>query len=252
MRDNWKTIAAVAFVVGLVALIGLRVNRSFAPRAPAVLNYEQHSSPGFTFDGDLRRAWKNVEALLTLARREEKATLLQLATLSFVQICQLPNDALLWDTIVVRNPGFESLRRIERIEPGPPAKLIGYYTLDGKPLDFDTKTDLRNTPQKLTTVDLNTPIPAGKSVMFFRVQRAPSRVSTNAAGKCSLALGRLSTSPSTIHLISLALPRPAQLVRYIPDNARVTAGADMNVLTWLSSQTDESTRAVHVTFTIPK
>ena len=97
MRDHWKTIVTVAVTVILLALLGLRVKRSFAPQAPTVLNYEQHTSPGFTFDGDLRRAWKNIESLLNLARREEKSTLLQLASLSFVQICQLPNDALVWE-----------------------------------------------------------------------------------------------------------------------------------------------------------
>src|SRR6185369_4912013 len=99
MRDNWKLIATITATVVMLLLIGSRVKHSFAPQAPAVLNYEQHTSPGLTFNSDLRRAWKNVESFVTLARREEKATLLRLGTLSFVHVCKLPNEALVWDSI---------------------------------------------------------------------------------------------------------------------------------------------------------
>jgi hypothetical protein len=114
--------------------------RRFAPQAPAVLNYEQHTSPGFAFNSDLRHAWKNVESFVNLARREEKSTLLRIGNLSFMHICKLPNEALVWDTIEMHNPGFEPLHRVERSEPGKAGNLVGYYSLEGKPLDYDTKT----------------------------------------------------------------------------------------------------------------
>ncbi|MEI6085828.1 MAG: hypothetical protein WCS70_16205 [Verrucomicrobiota bacterium] len=252
MREYWKPIATVTAIVVVLALFGMRIKHSFAPQAPAVLNYVQHSSPGFLFDGDLRRAWKNVAALVADARREEKAVHLRLAEVTFLHICKLPDEALLWDVVEARNPGFEPLHRYERVEPGGPAKLIGYYTLDGKPLDYDTKVDLRNKAHTLATVELESPIATGKSTVFFRVLRTTSRITTNATGKWVVNLGRLTAGTSTLEAMGLALPAPAALVKYTTDGARQQTVDGMTVLTWLSSQSDAASRNLQATFTFPK
>ncbi|MCG3146767.1 MAG: hypothetical protein PCFJNLEI_00201 [Verrucomicrobiae bacterium] len=248
LRDNWKLLVTILVTLIVLALAGLRFKRAFAPQAPAALNYVQHTSPGFTFNADLRRAWKSVAAFVAQAQREEKAALKKLTQLSFVHVSRLPNEALIWDSLEARNPGFETLRRVERSEPGAPAKLIGYYTLDGQPLTYDTKTDLRNPRQTLTTVTLAAPLGPGKAELIFRVLSTTARITTNTPGKGVVSLGRLPANPAELHALGLAVPQPASLAKYPTIGARVQNQEALTTIIWFNTEPDSAPRQIQVTF----
>lgn len=248
MRDHWKLLTAIVVAVAASTLLGLRVKHAFAPQAPASLHYQQHTSPGLLLHRDLRLAAKNVETIITQTRQEERTAHTELVDILYLQVGTPPTETLVWDTVSIRNPGFEPLHRVERTENGKALRMVGYYSLDGRPLDYDTKIDLRNPRQTLTTVDLDQPVGAGQTALFFRVYRTTGQVTTNTLGRYIVHAGKLPATAGKLYIASVVVPTSARVEQTTPEGG---LHADHQV-TWFSSRLESGNHNCQLTFTIPK
>ena len=103
-----------------------------------------------------------------------------LASLVVIQVGRYGQRDTVWSTEVFRNDGFDPMQHFERGTIGKATHLLGFYTLDGEPLNFTEKGQPHAPERTLLTVHIAEPLAAGATQLVLRVEQ---RISVVQKGK---------------------------------------------------------------------
>jgi hypothetical protein len=242
-KTRWTL--TILLVVLVAAFVAKRARDSFSSEPPDWLRQKERQSPALASG-----AWQQFETMLKQGRSYADQKLLPLAAVRLVEVEPDLKETVSWSTDTFVNPGFGPLQRFERSFRIEPQRFIGYYTREGKPLEFTVKHTPTRPKDLLMTVHMPGPVAAGAAEMVFRLERQADRVKPTKEGHYQVWFGRMPPPDSAVQLWGVRLPERAKLIRCLPEKGAAIASNGVIQISWVNVRLDPSAPPVSVVFSM--
>jgi len=239
---KWIRWLLVAVLAALVGFSGWRAWHAFRERPGAL--FAQRGRHSAALPGD---TWQQFSRFLKTARAVAERNQRPIDSIQLMELTQDAASAIYWLDEHLKNPGFSPLQNFERQRGGGEVELLGFYTLDGRPLKFTERSNPKNPQQHVLTVHLDEPVAPGKTELILRRERRPLNGDAGRDGARTIELKDLPATPTRLHVRAVRLTADAALVDYEPKPAEQVAQAGPPMVGWLSDQFEADT-PVRVTF----
>lgn len=227
-----KVVFALVVVLVAVGFGGWRLSRVMRPAVPTTgFAFEKRTSPVLAAStrGPIRE-------LLRQAQTMSRDRGLPVVSLCAVQLGPSGEPDKVWLSEPMRKEVFELLRPSERwVAGGEDVKLLGYYTLQGDPLEFTAKTHPERPELTFVAVNLPATVPTGATQTVFRVEQRMNLARPNGDGTHGVRVGGADARQRGIHIRAIQLPANARLVRVDPATVSPSKGVEPMVA-WMGTE----------------
>jgi hypothetical protein len=240
---NWKLALAVVVVVAALAFAGVRARRLFREESPSWMNYQQLTSPAL--------GRHSLEHYRDFQREVTSAAEFLGIPVGSLQLFEVLSDGATvrhWQPQAFSNPGFNSLSQFEVNRWLTDDRLVGYYTTNGRPLQFSLKQHPARSNTVFCTVLAPQPVAPGESLLTLRVERRPDRLVPSVKGEYRLSLPRPFRNTNTIHAVGVVLAANLRLVRAVPEEGAYIRERKGTLVAWLNTRLPAQSSAPAVVF----
>jgi len=242
---NWKTWTGVAVTVLVIGFVAARWRSSFVQRPPDWLRQQDKHSvrlPAASLK-HFREFYRQIEI-------EAEQKNLPVGSIQFLELAADGKEMIAWNTERLANQGFNPAANFDQWGGSEETRLLGYYTLEGDPVNFTVKHHPARPQDFFPVIHLLKPLAPGASALVLRLDRRPLTLKPNAKGQTQFGLGRLIKPANAIHARGVCLPDHAQLVQYKPEKGAFEFPDNPPMVGWINSCLDPSLPPLSATFTL--
>lgn len=240
---NWKLALALVVVAVALAFAGLRTRKLFREESPSWMNYQQFTSPALA-----RRCLEHYRDFQREVTGAAEFLGIPVGSLQLFEVLDDGATVRHWQPQVFTNPGFNSLSQFEVNRWLTDDRLVGYYTTNGRPLQFTLKQHPARSNTVFCTVLAPQPVAPGESFPTLRVERRPDPLKPDGKGEYRLGLPRPFRNTNTVHAVGVVLPADLKLVRVVPEEGAYVSGRNGTLVAWLNTRLPEQAGAPAVIF----
>jgi hypothetical protein len=244
---NWKTWTSLVVTVVVLGFVAVRLRSTLVDRPPEWLRQQDKHSAKLP-----AASLKNFKVFRKEVELEAGQSRLPVGSIQFFEIAATGKETIAWNAIRLTNQGFNPIADFDQPGSGNEPSLVGFYTLDGDPLDYTVKHHPARPRSFYTVVHVGKPLAPGESVQLLRIERRPLNLKLNAKGQAQFGLGRLAKPTAVIHGRAVSLPSRAKLVRYRPEKGAFEFTGDPPLVGWINSCLDTNFPPLNATFTLPR
>lgn len=229
---NKKLIFAILVLLVALGFTGWRLSRVMKPAMPTTgFVLEKRSSP--TLASSTRAP---IRDLLRQAQTMATERGVPVVSLHAIQLGPKDEPDKVWFSETLRNGVFEPLRNFERsVSGGQDVKLLGYYTLQGDPLEFTAKTHPERPERTFVTIHLPAAISPGATQTVFRVEQRTNLAQATGNGIYTVRVGGADARQRGIHIRAIQLPAHAKVVSVQPANVPPPKGIEP-LIAWIGTE----------------
>jgi hypothetical protein len=245
---DWKRWLTLIFLSMATGFILHQVRTAIARRPPAWLQVKKIVGPALgneSFSSPLRQ----FRGLVDEAQQEANRCHRPLGRVCLCEVRKGSPEAITWTLDQFDNQGFDAQSHFQRELPGPSQHLIGYYTLDGKPLSAVIR-QLTYLGSEHPTVEFGVapPVLPGAKLFVIRIERGLKIVPSAHEGAYFLSLGRLPPTNEVLAAQGVHFPRGAVIVQHSPGGESGTSSAGLPTVIWFNSSLKPQDAAPSVLF----
>ena len=246
MTGNWKFKCALAGLLLAVVFAAYRFHRSLYDDAPASLRLERRHGPALP-----AAMLPPLQTFLHQLKLEVKESGEPVESLVYFVINKTSEQLLVCNLETVRNPGFATASQFPVERGTTDQSIVGYYLLDGTPLNFTLKHQRARSNAAFLAVETREPLAPGASISVLRVEQRPLDLRPDATGLCRQNLPRVPRDAGAIHAVAICLPAHATLQKYQPLDGAYISTKDAPLVGWINRRLDARTPEPFVTFKLP-
>ena len=242
MREYLKTGITLIITLSVLGFVAFRARSLFQG---TTFHIESTTAP--TLPSSVLESFRNYYHHI---ERDARANRLPFDSIFFVEVRPTDRECWQWRTEKLTNTGMNPMTQFERGSGFAVDRLIGYYTLEGEPLQLQYKHLPPNPQQPSVTVELPDALTPGQTVLVLRVERAPTKLQPNSAGNFSFNFPRLSNTDDVIRASAFCLPA-GKMLSYRPQGGVYESTTGCQLFGWINSRLDDRAPAPLVTFKLP-
>jgi len=182
---------------------------------------------------------------------EQEAERLRVAEVS-VQLYEVrrgKSEAIVWSLEEYVNRGFDAQSHFQHELRIPEQQVLGFYTLEGKPLSATIRRLAYLEGQPLNVeFTVGSPVQPGERLRVIRLDRSRAIAETMQKDAYLLALDRVPDTNMAVAVRLAYFPKGASVVRYSPDTGFSSVFAGKPTVSWRNSDSNPHDPAPSVTF----
>ncbi len=232
---DWKRWLTLVFLSVASGFILHQVRTAIARRPPAWLQVRKIVGPALRNES-LASPLREFRGLVDEAQQEAGRIGVPLGPVQLCEVRKGSTETIVWTLDQFDNQGFDAQSRFQRELPDSSKRLIGYYTMDGKPLPSIirqlTYLDGAHPNVEFTVTPAVSP---GATLFVIRIERGSKIVESARKGAYFLSLGRLPPTNAVIAAQAVHLPRGTVIIQHSPGGEPSSLGAGLPLVIWLNS-----------------
>lgn len=243
MRENWKLWLTGLIVAVVLGIAVTRLRSSFGEKPPDWLRLQNLTSPQLNAASRKQFIYFRKEIEL-----ESTTTSLPIQSLQLIEWVTGGKELRTWSIEKYSNAGMTPLGNLEVPRAVADDRPVGFYTMEGEPLDYT----LRHMPARPKTaigvVHLDKPLASGASCYVVYIERQTNYLKPNARGEFAYRFGMLRSGGNFIQAVGFLLPEDFQVVRYTPSIGSSESVGGAPLIGWINTRIEKDSLPPMVTF----
>jgi hypothetical protein len=247
---NWKRWTLIVFLSAGAGFILHQAISVITNRPPAWLT--TRAIKGSALAGGLGSPLSRFREMADDARQESSRLRVPLGPVQLYEVRKRNAEVIVWSLERFTNPGFDPQTRFQHALKTSYQQLIGYYTLEGKPIPAVVR-ELTRSEGEPANVELTVaqPVSRGGDLFVIRLERGAKAILSPQTGNYYLSLNYPPSTNVAVACRGIQLPRGADIVRYVPSDGAWAATEGAPMLSWRNSQLKAKDPAPSLTFKMP-
>jgi len=251
---NWKRWFVLVFLSVASGFILHQARSALMNRPPSWLQTKTVVGPSLHKGGGWEFPLSRFRSLVNETQQEAQSLRVPLGQVQLyeVRLRWRHPETIVWNLEQFANKGFDPQSRFQHELRISNQQLIGYYTLEGKPIPAVVR-QMTNLKGQYPNVEfaVTPPVAPGATLLVIRLARGPKIVDSMQKGTYFLPVGRLPATNTVIASLAVHLPAGATIVRYSPDSGSSAIIDGVPMVSWINSSMQPKDPAPSLRFTLP-